>query len=174
MAHAEAVKTVSQLKQQLSEAQARARDNQTAAETARANQLSSEASWKAQKETLDKEMADLNTRCRELTDQNALLHKHLETVNDQATRIRQAADSASASLATADGQGLSDDAVAELRAVIAFIRQEKDILELQLDLNKQENSRLKAHAEQLTRSLDESRAQLSKVCASSLKSASEC
>lgn len=163
VAHAEAVKTVSQLKHQLADAQAQARDNHTAAETARANQLSSEASWKAQKETIDQEMSDLNARCRDLTEQNSLLHKHLETVNDQATRIRQAADSASANLSSAEAQGISDDAVSELRAVIAFIRQEKDILELQLDLNKQENSRLKSHAEQLARSLDESRAHLSKV-----------
>ncbi|KDQ20838.1 hypothetical protein BOTBODRAFT_320357 [Botryobasidium botryosum FD-172 SS1] len=162
MAHAEAVKTVSQLKQQLADAQAQARDNHTAAETARANQLSSEASWKSQKETIDKEMSDLNARCRDLTEQNSLLHKHLETVNDQATRIRQAADSASANLSNAEIQGASDDTISELRAVISFIRQEKDILELQLDLNKQENSRLKSHAEQLARSLDESRAHLSK------------
>lgn len=62
LSHAEAIKTVDTLRQQLSQAQSTARDNQAAAETAQAKLAASESSWKQQREALDKEIADLNAR----------------------------------------------------------------------------------------------------------------
>jgi len=62
IAHAESIKAIGTLKDQLSSAQAALRDKVAAAETARANLVTSEGSWKQQKETLSKEVADLNTR----------------------------------------------------------------------------------------------------------------
>ena len=62
IAHAEAIKTVEELRQQLNKALTTARDNQAASETAQAKLTTSETSWKQQKEALDKEVADLNTR----------------------------------------------------------------------------------------------------------------
>ena len=60
--HAESIKAVDNLKKQLSTAQTSMRDHQAAAETAKANLAMSENSWKQQKETLVKELADLNAR----------------------------------------------------------------------------------------------------------------
>lgn len=62
LAHAESIKTIANLKQQLSTTQAGARDHQTAAETAIAKLTSSESSWALQKDALDKEVSDLNRR----------------------------------------------------------------------------------------------------------------
>ena len=62
LAHAEAIKSTEDLRQQLNKALASARDGQAASETAQAKLSASEASWKQQKEALDKEIADLNTR----------------------------------------------------------------------------------------------------------------
>lgn len=62
VAHAESIKAVEDLKQQLHRALATAREGQAASETAQAKLTASEASWKQQREALDKEIADLNTR----------------------------------------------------------------------------------------------------------------
>ncbi|KAL0960729.1 hypothetical protein HGRIS_005754 [Hohenbuehelia grisea] len=161
VAHAEAIKTLEGLRRKLSTVQAAARESKTAAETAQAKLTASESSWQQQREALDKEVNDLNERCKDLKSQNDLLHQHLETVSSQAAKIRQAADSS----VTASGEGESgDDAdtkLAELRSVVAYLRKEKEIVDLQLELSKQENARLKAQIDHLTQNLDETRKTLS-------------
>ena len=62
LAHADSIKTVEGLRQQLSQAQAAARDNLAAAETAQAKLSASKGSWDQQKEALEKEISDLNAR----------------------------------------------------------------------------------------------------------------
>lgn len=60
--HAESFKTIENLKQQLSHAQAASRQNLAGIANAQAKLDASEGSWKQQKEALDKEVADLNAR----------------------------------------------------------------------------------------------------------------
>ncbi|KAG2344469.1 hypothetical protein BDR05DRAFT_975520 [Suillus weaverae] len=160
--HAESIKTIETLKQQLSIAQATSRENLSEAANAQAKLAASEGSWKQQKEALDKEISDLNARSKDLSAQNALLHQHLETVSTQATRIRQAADSSTTEGTSGDADvgGDVDTKVSELRSVVAYLRKEKEIVDLQLELSKQENVRLKAQIEHLTQSLQETRATL--------------
>lgn len=62
LAHAEALKTINDIKDQLARARTAARENQNASETAQAKLAASEASWRQQKEALDKEIAELNKR----------------------------------------------------------------------------------------------------------------
>ncbi|KAG8906638.1 hypothetical protein FRB99_006426 [Tulasnella sp. 403] len=160
--HAKAIEDNTNLKQQLAAAQSTAREQQRAAETAQANLLSSQTSWEAQKETFNKELRDLKARFDDLSKQNAVLHKHLESISTQATTIRQAADH-KATLAegqTAGEDTEGDDAIIELRSVVSYLRKEKEIADLQLDLSRQETMRLRTQVEHLTRNIDETRAQL--------------
>ncbi|KAG5646523.1 hypothetical protein DXG03_003290 [Asterophora parasitica] len=161
IAHAESMKTIDTLKRDLATVQTTARNNLTAAETAKANLTTSEVSWKHQKEVLDKEVADLNARCRDLTSQNAILHGHLESVSNQANRIKVAASSSFTESSEGDGSGDTDTKLSELRSVVSYLRKEKEIVDLQLELSKQENSRLKAQIEHLTQNLEETRKILS-------------
>jgi nucleoprotein TPR len=62
IAHADSMKALEGLKKELAKARASLRDQRTTAETAEAKLSSSETSWKQQKEALEKENADLNTR----------------------------------------------------------------------------------------------------------------
>lgn len=62
VAHAESIKSIDGLKKRLATVNASSRDNLTAAETAAAKLAASENSWAQQKQALDKEIADLNTR----------------------------------------------------------------------------------------------------------------
>ncbi len=57
----------------------------------------------------------------------------------------------------------SDQQLSDLRSVISFLRKEKEILDLQLEMAKQEGARSKAEVNHLTRILDESRTLLSEV-----------
>ncbi|KAJ7689165.1 hypothetical protein B0H17DRAFT_1012272 [Mycena rosella] len=161
VAHAESIKSVTVLKQQLSKIQATARDHQTAAETAIAKLTTSESSWALQKDALDKEVSDLNRRCQDLTSQNSLLHQHLESVSSQAARIRQAAESSTYASGEAESTDDTDTKLSELRSVVAYLRKEKEIVDLQLELSKQENARLKTQIEHLSQTLDDTRATLS-------------
>ena len=102
--------------------------------------------------------------CQDLASQNATLHQHLESVSTQATRIRQAADASVAQ--PTEGEEVIDDVnsrLSELRSVVSYLRKEKGIVDLQLEMSKQENERLKAYTERLTQSLQETRATLSDV-----------
>ncbi|KAG6833443.1 hypothetical protein H0H87_006809 [Tephrocybe sp. NHM501043] len=160
IAHADSMKTIETLKRDLTTAQATARDNLTAAETAKAKLTASESSWKHQKEALDKEVSDLNARIQDLTSQNAILHSHLESVSNQANRIKLAAASSSDD-AEGGGSGDTDSKLSELRSVISYLRKEKEIVDLQLELSKQENSRFKTQVDHLSQNLEDVRATLS-------------
>ncbi|KAI0693206.1 hypothetical protein BC835DRAFT_1276339 [Cytidiella melzeri] len=161
VSHADSMKTIDGLRQQISTAQAAARDSLAAAETARAKLAASETSWRQQKEALDKEMSDLNSRCKDLASQNSILHQHLESVSSQAARIRSAAETSNAVSGEAEDAEDADTKVSELRSVVAYLRKEKEIVDLQLQLSKQENTRFKTQIEHLSHSLEESRKALS-------------
>jgi nucleoprotein TPR len=62
LGHAETIKALESVKAQLSAAQTKATNGVAAAETAKANLIASENSWKQQKAALDKEVADLVSR----------------------------------------------------------------------------------------------------------------
>lgn len=161
VAHADSIKSVESLKRELLSSQSSSRDSLKAAETAQVKLTTSEGSWKHQKEALDKEVVDLNARIKDLSEQNRLLHQHLDSVSSQATRIRQAADSSASAPAEGDATDNADAKLAELRSVVQYLRKEKEIVELQLELSKQENARLKGQIEHLSHALDETRATLS-------------
>ena len=62
VAHAESIKAVEQLRQQLSETKLTVHDATTAAETAQAKLSTSEISWNQQKKALEREASELNAR----------------------------------------------------------------------------------------------------------------
>ena len=101
--------------------------------------------------------------CQDLSSQNATLHQHLESVSTQATRIRQAADASAAQPAEEEIIDDADSRLSELRSVVSYLRKEKGIVDLQLEMSKQENERLKTHIERLTQTVQETRATLSEV-----------
>lgn len=102
-------------------------------------------------------------RCKDLASQNSILHQHLETVSSQAARIRSAAETSTAVSGEAENVEDADTKLSELRSVVAYLRKEKDIVDLQLELSKQENTRFKTQIEHLTHSLEETRKTLTEV-----------
>jgi len=62
VAHADSIKAVEELRQQLAETKLTVRNATTAAETAQAKLSTSEASWGQQKKVLEREVSELNLR----------------------------------------------------------------------------------------------------------------
>lgn len=62
VAHAEDVKRLSEVKVELESVRSTVREFQAAADTAKANLLASEESWKRQKDVLQQELADVRKR----------------------------------------------------------------------------------------------------------------
>lgn len=60
--HADDIKNIEILKQQLATLQSISRENLTASETAKSKLASSESSWQQQKQVLDKELTELKDR----------------------------------------------------------------------------------------------------------------
>lgn len=105
-----------------------------------------------------------DNRSKDLSSQNNILHQHLESVSTQAARIRQAAGAASEAQATeTEGTEDTDAKLAELRSVVSWLRREKGIVDLQLQLSSDENARFKRQIEHLSKSLQETQAMLSEV-----------
>lgn len=92
------------------------------------------------------------------------MYQHLDSVSSQAARIRQVADSATENTdGDADVGSDGDIKLSELRSVVAYLRKEKEIVDLQLELSKQENMRLKTQLDHLSQSLQEVRKTLSEA-----------
>ena len=170
VAHAEDVKRLADLRDELAGVKGQVGEAQATAEVARANLARSEESWKRQRDVLEQEVGDVQKRCDDLAQQNAVLHEHLETFNTHAAKL-QAAKAAGGEDVVGHGEGpdaASAEALAasvdasgdQLREVIRYLRREKDIVDLQLEFAKQESTRLRQQLEFTTRGLDEARAQL--------------
>ena len=176
VAHADDVKALAQVKEELSSVRTTSQELRQAAETAEANLSASKASWANQSAALNKELDDLRTRYDEsvafeiscidafpyrhqdLRSQNATLHQHLESVSAQAAKIQHAAVSEPSVTATADS-----DSEGQLSKVVHYLRGQQEILELQLQIEKQEKARMTARLESVERNLDEARARLTEV-----------
>ena len=81
-------------------------------------------------------------------------------MTSQAAKIQQSSEQPVDGDAAADGQ----DSSAHLAQVCQFLRQQEEILETQLQIEKTEKSRLAVKLEHTERNLDEVRAQLTEVC----------
>lgn len=161
VAHADDVRTLTLVKEQLEQARLEAREALTARETAEVNLANSQNSWSTQKETIQKEKEELGKSAADLKSQNAILHKRLEEIGAQAAQIRQAAAEGPVGEAAQGDISLSETSANDLQDVVQFVRREKEIVDLQLELQKQEAARLRQNLSHAHVSLDEVRLQLS-------------
>ncbi|CEH16539.1 Uncharacterized conserved coiled-coil protein [Ceraceosorus bombacis] len=161
VAHADDIRALSAIKQQVETAQREAREAITMRETAEANLSASQSSWESQRSIIAKEKEELQVRMGSLQEQNTILHQHLESVSAQARQIRQAADQLpSATGISGDATSLAQGAQGELQEVINYLRREKEIVQLQVELRDQEIVRLRQGLEHSTAAHNTAQAQL--------------
>ncbi|KAI7965834.1 hypothetical protein MJO29_001582 [Puccinia striiformis f. sp. tritici] len=165
--HANSLNELKQVKSELETARESILEAQTTAQTATAKLTSSEASWSEQKATLQKELANIQTRCDDLLKQNNLLHEHLETVSAQATKmssrnIDQAVgnDPGDQKVSQNDLNENMVESVEQLRGVIRYLRNNYDIAQQQIELSQMESARLQQQLQHASKALDQTKLEL--------------
>ncbi|EGX50968.1 hypothetical protein AOL_s00054g704 [Orbilia oligospora ATCC 24927] len=157
MKHAQAADALQKIRAEYTNLKMQVHGFKTEAETARSMLESSATSWETQKETYEKELKDVRARCDDLVKQNKLVHDQFEVVSQQIADLQKDRERAIGELAVAT----SDQSLEELRAVITYLRREKEIVDVQLELQTQEAKRIKVQLDHTRKQLDEVRVTLS-------------
>ncbi|KAK0553493.1 Protein mlp1 [Tilletia horrida] len=176
LSHARDVEELHRIRDQLQTAQTDKREALKAKETAEVKLSGSEASWIAQKEAIQREADELKKNIEDLKKQNSLLHDALESANEQATKLRQAHAESRSDNFDPD-QSVSAIPPTELNEVVRFLRKEKEIVDVQLELSRQEAARLRQSLDHANAAIDKLRSELAeergKVVAASTNSAQQ-
>jgi nucleoprotein TPR len=159
--HADAARALQQLRGEHAELKAEVHSIKTEAETATATLSVSESSWETQRENYEKELADVRTRCDDLAKQNKILLNQFDAVSEQISTLQKSrAYADEAAEVSPEGQPL-DKGLDDLREVIRYLRQEKEIVDVQYELSLQESRRVKQQLDYVRNQLDETKLQLS-------------
>ena len=157
--HAEAAKALQKVRADYNQLKVETVELKTEAESARTRLVQSEESWADARERYERELADLRTGKENLNTQNNHLHQQLETISAQISSLQKR-------VTTSDAENFSGDAptsrLENLQEVIKYLRREKEIVDVQLELSAQEAKRLKQQLDYTQSQLDESRLRLNK------------
>ena len=157
--HADAAKSLHTVRDEANKIKLEMVDIRTQAESSRGDLERRQASWDEMKTRYEKELADSKKRREELAHQNDLLHKQLESVMQQITALQR--DRTALAETSNDASATQPSAELEkLQEVITFIRQDKDIVDLQRHLAVQEGNRLRQQLQFAQSQLDETRLKL--------------
>ena len=156
--HADAARNLQKARAEFSQLKLEAIELRTEAESARASLSQSEVSWVEAKEHYEQEILDLKARREDTHKQNQLLHKQLENVNSQiiALQHKQSVNQDTEE----DAPNLQTSGHDNLQELISYLRREKEIVDVQLELSSQESKRLRQQYEHTQSQLDETRLKL--------------
>ncbi|EWC44787.1 hypothetical protein DRE_06425 [Drechslerella stenobrocha 248] len=157
MKHAQAADALQKIRAEYTTIKMQVHSFKTEAETARSMLESSTVGWETQKETYEKELKEVRSRCEDLMKQNKLVHDQFEVVSQQIVSLQKDRERAIGELETVN----SDKSDEELREVITYLRREKEIVDVQLELQTQEAKRIKVQLDHTRKQLDEVRVTLS-------------
>ena len=159
--HAEAAKLLQNLRAEYNQLKTDSITLRTEAESARVTLTQSESSWEERKIQFEQELSELRTRRDDVNAQNRLLHQQLESLGSQISALQQKRSNADDANAEASAVELTSDRnVDGLRELNAFLRREKEIVEVQYELKVQEAKRLQQQLEYTQSQLDETRLKL--------------
>jgi nucleoprotein TPR len=157
--HADAARGLQQLRIEYTDLKSQIHGVKTEAETAKAVLSVNESSWSTRRENYEKELKDVRARCDDLTKQNKILLGQFESVSDQIAALQRArAEQDEAASAPLEGQTL-DKSMDDLRELVLYLKQEKEIVDAQYELSKLEAKRLKQLYDHASNQLSEVRAQ---------------
>ncbi|KAL9030713.1 MAG: hypothetical protein Q9196_001185 [Gyalolechia fulgens] len=155
--HAEAAKALQRVRSDFNDLKIQIVELRTEAQSAQATLAQSEESWLDAKARYEQELADMREGRQSLTDQNNRLHEQLETLSIQIANLQKRS-------ASSDSDPPEDEAtssgLANLQEVIRYLRREKEIVDVQLELSAQEGKRLKQQLDYTQSQLDDTRLKL--------------
>ena len=156
--HADAARNLQKVRAEFSQLKLEAIELKTEAESARTSLSQSEESWVEAKEHYEQEILDLKTRREDTHTQNQLLHKQLENVNGQITALQH--KQSMNPNTEEDTPNLQTSGHDNLQELISYLRREKEIVDVQLELSSQESKRLRQQFGYTQSQLDETRLKL--------------
>jgi len=155
--HAEAAKALQRVRADYNQLKVETVELRTEAESAQTKLVQSEESWTDVRERYEKELADLRTGKENLSFQNNRLHQQLENVSAQITSLQKRATISNAENSNDDAPTSGTE---NLQEVIKYLRREKEIVDVQLELSAQEAKRLKQQLDYTQSQLDDTRLRL--------------
>ena len=157
--HADAAKALQKVRSDHNQLKVEVLEVKTEAESAKTSLAQSEESWAESKERFEREIADLRSGRENLNAQNNRLHKQLDDVNSQIVNLKKRP--------TTDddddkeqGSAIPSAGIENLQEVIKYLRREKEIVDVQLELSTQEAKRFKQQLDYTQAQLDETRLRL--------------
>jgi nucleoprotein TPR len=156
--HAEAAKNLQTVRADANQMKLDMAELRTQSENCKRDLAQKEESWVEQRARYEGELAELHKRREEVLHQNSLLHTQLENITSQISSLKR--DRANVPEAY-DQEGEQTGSNLEgLQEVIHFLRQEKQIVDVQLHLSEQEGRRLRQQLDYTQSQLDETRLKL--------------
>ena len=154
--HADAAKALQKVRADFNDLKLEVAGVKTEAESARAILTQSEESWSESRDRYERELAELKVGRENLRAQNDRLHHQLESVAAQIADLKKRAS---------DDEGVPSDEAPQmdlnnLQEVIKYLRREKEIVDVQLELSTQEGKRLKQQLDYTQSQLDDTRLRL--------------
>ncbi|KAL8734660.1 MAG: hypothetical protein Q9166_001316 [cf. Caloplaca sp. 2 TL-2023] len=155
--HAEAAKALQKVRGENNELKIQIVELKTERDSARTNLTQNEESWLDTKGRYERELEEMKEGRQSLADQNNRLHQQLETLGTQIANLqkRSASDEAGDVENAVTSSGLEN-----LQEVIKYLRREKEIIDVQLELSTQESKRLKQQLDYTQSQLDDTRLKL--------------
>ena len=154
--HADAAKALQKLRAEFNDLKLEIVEVRTEAQSARTSLSQSEEIWTESRDRYERELADLKAGRENLTGQNTRLHQQLEHVTAQISSLSNQPKGNDEPTDT-QTQALGLD---NLQEVIKYLRREKEIVDVQLELSSQEGKRLKQQLDYTQSQLDDARLRL--------------
>lgn len=160
--HAEAAKLLQNLRAEYNQLKSESASLKADAESARVALNQSESSWEERRQQFEQELKEIRSRRDDTNAQNKVLHQQLENVGAQISALQQSrAVSTDTGEVGAPNPDTAYDRNADgLRELNAFLRREKEIVEVQYELKVQEAKRLQQQFDYAQSQLDETRLKL--------------
>ncbi len=160
--HAEAAKSLQILRGEHNQLKTEAATLRAEAESAKLALSQSESSWDERRGQFERELKELRARRDDLSAQNKLLHQQLENVGSQISALQQNRSThiESTEAGSPASEPTFDRTADGLRELNAFLRREKEIVEVQYELKIQEAKRLQQQLDYAQTQLDELRLKL--------------
>ena len=155
--HADAAKALQKVRSEHNEMKLEIKALRSDAESARKSLEQSEDSWARSREGYEREMSELKTGRENLANQNNHLHQQIETYSAQINTLKKRSSSSHES----PGEEIPASDLDNLQEVIKYLRREKEIVDVQLELSTQEGKRLRQQLDYAQSQLDEARLRLS-------------
>lgn len=156
--HADAAKNLQKIRADHGQLKIEIAEIKSEAGSARISLAQSEESWAETRERYEREIAELKSRRDDVINQNKVLHKQLDNVNSQINDLQQKRMSEEVEEDTTGRS--SSNGLDNLQELIKYLRREKEIVDVQLELSSQEAKRLKQQLDYTQSQLDEARLKL--------------